>query len=130
MNRRDFLQHTLATGAVTALSASSVPALASRRRQVAGRLLQSAVDELDLRRRPEADQGGRLQTTGLLTRTKTEPFIGADATPEYLASLKQRIAASGLDGKHGCAAFTPRHPARRIDQGDAQAGRQRDRVWG
>lgn len=34
--------------------------------------------------------------TGLLTRTKTEPFIGADATPEYLAALKQKIAARGL----------------------------------
>jgi hypothetical protein len=34
--------------------------------------------------------------TGLLSRTAKEPFIGADATPEYLAVLKQKIAARGL----------------------------------
>jgi sugar phosphate isomerase/epimerase len=35
--------------------------------------------------------------TGLLTRPgKDEPFIGSDATPEYLANLKKRIAARGL----------------------------------
>lgn len=34
--------------------------------------------------------------TGLLSRTAKEPFIGADATPEYLAALKQKIAARGL----------------------------------
>jgi sugar phosphate isomerase/epimerase len=34
--------------------------------------------------------------TGLLTRTKMDPFIGADATPEYLEGLKRAIAASGI----------------------------------
>ncbi len=34
--------------------------------------------------------------TGLLTRSKTDPFISADATPEYLDGLKQAIAASGV----------------------------------
>src|SRR5882724_10865079 len=34
--------------------------------------------------------------TGLLTRTPKEPFTGSDATPEYLAELKKRIAARGL----------------------------------
>jgi sugar phosphate isomerase/epimerase len=34
--------------------------------------------------------------TGLLTRTPKEPFTGADATPEYLAELKKKIAARGL----------------------------------
>ncbi len=34
--------------------------------------------------------------TGLLTRTKTEPFTGDDATPEYLAALKKKIADHGL----------------------------------
>lgn len=33
---------------------------------------------------------------GLLTRTKTDPFIGADATDEYLDALKKKIAARGL----------------------------------
>jgi sugar phosphate isomerase/epimerase len=43
----------------------------------------------------------------LLTRTKEEPFIGADATPEYLAKLKQRLAASGLSTNMG--ALRTRH---------------------
>ncbi|MBI5767417.1 MAG: sugar phosphate isomerase/epimerase [Verrucomicrobia bacterium] len=34
--------------------------------------------------------------TGLLTPTKADPFTNADATPEYLAGLKQKIAARGL----------------------------------
>src|ERR1043166_7599020 len=34
--------------------------------------------------------------TGLLTRSPKEPFTGSDATPEYLAALKKRIAARGL----------------------------------
>jgi sugar phosphate isomerase/epimerase len=44
---------------------------------------------------------------GLLTRTEDEPFIGADATPEYLASLKRRIADSGLKANMG--ALRTRH---------------------
>jgi sugar phosphate isomerase/epimerase len=40
-------------------------------------------------------------TAGLLSRTKEEPFIGTEATPEYLAGLKQRIAASGLTANLG-----------------------------
>jgi sugar phosphate isomerase/epimerase len=35
-------------------------------------------------------------TVGLLTPTKDDPFIGPEATPEYLAALKRKIAASGL----------------------------------
>jgi sugar phosphate isomerase/epimerase len=46
-------------------------------------------------------------TIGLLTRTKDEPFIGADATADYLARLKQRIADSGLHANMG--ALRTRH---------------------
>jgi sugar phosphate isomerase/epimerase len=34
--------------------------------------------------------------TGLHSRTPKEPLTGSDATPEYLAELKKRIAARGL----------------------------------
>ena len=34
--------------------------------------------------------------TGLLTRMNDEPFIGTDATPEYLTALKRKIALAGL----------------------------------
>jgi len=45
--------------------------------------------------------------TGLLTRTKEDPFIGADATPEYLDGLKRAIAANGLTANLG--ALRSRH---------------------
>ena len=41
------------------------------------------------------------KTTGLLTRTKTDPFISADATPEYLEALKKTLAASGVSANMG-----------------------------
>jgi sugar phosphate isomerase/epimerase len=41
------------------------------------------------------------KTTGLLSRTKDEPFIGVNATPEYMENLKKRIAASGLVANMG-----------------------------
>jgi sugar phosphate isomerase/epimerase len=47
------------------------------------------------------------QTIGLLTRTKDEPFVGADATPEYLSKLKERLRASGLAANMG--ALRTRH---------------------
>jgi sugar phosphate isomerase/epimerase len=43
----------------------------------------------------------------LLSWTREEPFIGAGATPEYLESLKKRIAASGLVANMG--ALRSRH---------------------
>ena len=46
-------------------------------------------------------------TTGLLSRTRDEQFIGADATPEYLEKLKQRLATSGLKANMG--ALRSRH---------------------
>ncbi|HKQ92830.1 MAG TPA: sugar phosphate isomerase/epimerase, partial [Blastocatellia bacterium] len=47
------------------------------------------------------------KSTGLLSRTREEPFIGADATPEYLENLKKRIAESGLVANMG--ALRSRH---------------------
>jgi sugar phosphate isomerase/epimerase len=44
----------------------------------------------------DAIKGAGYQLTGLLTATKDDPFIAATATPEYLASVKQKIAARGL----------------------------------
>ena len=56
----------------------------------------------------EGHQGrGLRRSTGLLTRTKEDPFIGADATPEYLDGLKRAIAASGLTANLG--ALRSRH---------------------
>jgi sugar phosphate isomerase/epimerase len=45
--------------------------------------------------------------TGLLTRTKMDPFIAAEATQEYLEGLKSAIAASGVIAN--MAALRSRH---------------------
>lgn len=36
------------------------------------------------------------RTIGLQTPTKSDPFVGSTATPDYLARLKEKIAARGL----------------------------------
>jgi sugar phosphate isomerase/epimerase len=46
-------------------------------------------------------------TTGLLSRTKADPFIAADATAEYLGGLKRALATSGLTATLG--ALRSRH---------------------
>ena len=107
MNRREFLQHTVAGGAITALGVSMSPSLGARgvnwpigcfNRPWTTWSFDDALKQI---------KAAGYQTTGLLTRTRDEPFIGADATPEYVASLKQRIAASGL--KANMAALRSRH---------------------
>jgi sugar phosphate isomerase/epimerase len=47
------------------------------------------------------------ETTGLLSRTTGEAFIGSDATPDYLQALKNRIGNSGLTANMG--ALRSRH---------------------
>jgi sugar phosphate isomerase/epimerase len=101
MNRRTFLQTTALGAAGTALLSHSVcaqqkaggvnwPIGCFNRPWVGGDKnwgYDAALDGIKA-------AGYRL--TGLLTRTPNEAFIGADATPEYLAELKKRIAARGL----------------------------------
>ena len=55
----------------------------------------------------QAIKAAGYQTTGLLSRTKTEPFIGVEATPAYLATLQQQLATSGLTANLG--ALRSRH---------------------
>ncbi len=45
--------------------------------------------------------------TGLLTRSKDDPFIGVEATPSYLSKLKEKIAERGL--KANMASLRSRH---------------------
>jgi sugar phosphate isomerase/epimerase len=47
------------------------------------------------------------KTTGLLTRTREEPFIAADATADYVEALGKRIVANGLVATMG--ALRSRH---------------------
>jgi len=66
-------------------------------------------------------------TVGLLTRTKDEPFIGADASPEYLDRLKQRLVASGLHANMG--ALRTRHDIP-LEQSKQEARTQIDNARG
>jgi sugar phosphate isomerase/epimerase len=130
MNRREFLQHSIAT-----LSVSSALAARSQgpRPQRGGTPAEPKPQRGGTPAEPKPQRGGGWPigcfnrpwtswsfdaaltqikaagygTVGLLTRTRDEPFIGADATPEYLATLKQRLAASGLAASMG--ALRTRH---------------------
>ncbi len=107
MNRREFLRHAIVGGTATTLGLS--------RSHAAGAV--SVHWPVGCFNRPwttwsfdealKQIKAAGYETTGLLTRTKDEPFIGADATPEYLARLKQRIAGSGLKANMG--ALRSRH---------------------
>jgi sugar phosphate isomerase/epimerase len=106
MNRREFLQHTIGGGAAAAAGMFWSPLLDASVHWPIGCFNRpwttwSFDDTL------KQIKAAGYQTTGLLTRTKDEPFIGADATPEYLATLKQRIAGSGLKANIG--ALRSRH---------------------
>ena len=107
MDRREFLQHTIAGGALSALGVSMSPSPTARavnwpigcfNRPWTTWSFDDALRQI---------KAAGYQTMGLLSRTKSEPFIGADATPEYLASLKQRIAGTGLKANMG--ALRTRH---------------------
>jgi sugar phosphate isomerase/epimerase len=93
MKRRELLRHTIVAGA--ALASSRWPALGASVDWPIGcfnRPWTTWTFDDALRQISAAGY----HTIGLLTRTKDEPFIGADASPEYLARLKQRLAGSGL----------------------------------
>ena len=107
MNRREFLQHTIVGGAASAVGLSLSHSLgATSVRWPIGCFNRPwttwSFDEALTR-----IKAAGYTTMGLLTRTKDEPFMGADATPEYLARLKQRIADSGLKANMG--ALRTRH---------------------
>src|SRR2546425_5223703 len=103
MSRREFLQQTIAGGIAasltTSMRATSVHwPIGCFNRPWTTWSFDEALKQI---------KAAGYQTTGLLTRTSDEPFIGADATPEYLARLKQRIADSGLKAIMG--ALRSRH---------------------
>ena len=93
MKRREFLQRAIAGGAATAVTAGRRSADAAGADWPIGCFNRPwttwSFDDM------KQIKAAGYQTTGLLTTTKDEPFIGVGATPEYLAQLKQRIANSG-----------------------------------
>jgi sugar phosphate isomerase/epimerase len=107
VNRREFIHHTVFGAAATTVGLSSSPSLDARavrwpigcfNRPWTAWSFDDALKQI---------KAAGYETVGLLTRTKTEPFINADATPDYLTQLKQRIANSGLKANMG--ALRSRH---------------------
>jgi sugar phosphate isomerase/epimerase len=106
MNRREFIHQTAAIGAMAALNVSLSSSAEAKVDWPVGCFNRPwtkwSFDET-LKQIKAAGYG----STGLLSRTKEEPFIGADAAPDYLENLKKRIAASGLVANMG--ALRSRH---------------------
>jgi len=105
MNRREFIQHAIvASTATTILGSDEAPA-----RGVKWQIgcFNRPWTKWSFDQTLQAIKGAGFKTTGLLTRTREEPFIAADATKDYLEGLKKRIATSGLSANMG--ALRSRH---------------------
>ncbi|HEY7058313.1 MAG TPA: sugar phosphate isomerase/epimerase family protein [Vicinamibacterales bacterium] len=107
MTRREFLQQTAATAAAAALAESWVSSLEARGVKWPIGCFNRPWTTWSFDEALKQIKAAGYDTMGLLTRTREEPFIGADASPEYVARLKQRIAASGLSANMG--ALRSRH---------------------
>ena len=107
MNRREFLQHTITGGAAATLGLSLSSPLSALGVQWPIGCFNRPWTTWSFDDALKQIKAAGYQTMGLLTRTRDEPFIGADAAPEYLAQLKQRIAQSGLKANMG--ALRSRH---------------------
>jgi len=101
MNRRTFLQHTIAGGAAAAMGASLSRSLGAAGVNWPIGCFNRPWTTWSFDEALRQIKAAGYKTAGLLTRTKDEPFIGSDATPEYLARLKRRIADSGLHANMG-----------------------------
>jgi sugar phosphate isomerase/epimerase len=107
MNRREFLQHTITGGAAATLGLSLSSPLGAKGVQWPIGCFNRPWTAWSFDDALKQIKAAGYQTMGLLTRTRDEPFIGAEASPEYLATLKQRIARSGLKANMG--ALRSRH---------------------
>lgn len=105
MNRREFIQHAIIASCATTIFDSG-EALAKGVKWHIG-CLNRPWTRWPLDEALKAISAAGFKSTGLLTRTREEPFIAADATPEYLDGLMKRIAASGLSATMG--ALRSRH---------------------
>ena len=124
MNRRTFIQQAIVASAATRIL-SSTDGLAKGVKWQIG-CFNRPWTKWPFDQTLKEIKAAGFKTTGLLTRTKEEPFVGADATPEYLAGLKSRIAASGLSANMG--ALRSRHDIPLADS-IREARKQIDNAW-
>jgi sugar phosphate isomerase/epimerase len=107
MNRRTFLRQALAGGGATAFGASPSSPLSGAGVHWAIGCFNRPWTTWTFDDAMKQIKAAGYGTVGLLTRTQDEPFIGSEATPEYLARLEHRIAGSGLKANVG--ALRSRH---------------------
>jgi sugar phosphate isomerase/epimerase len=103
MNRRDFLQQATVAGA---LAATEIPTTFTKVNWTVG-CFNRPWTKWSFEQTLKEVKAAGYKTTGLLSRTREEPFISADATPEYLDGLKKKLAASGVAANMG--ALRSRH---------------------
>jgi sugar phosphate isomerase/epimerase len=107
--RREFIREstTLAAGAALLANAPQLAAASAPRLKWPIGCFNRPWTKWTLDETLKAVRDAGYGTMGLLSRTKTDPFIAADATPEYLDGLKRTLAASGLTANMG--ALRSRH---------------------
>ncbi|QQS47318.1 MAG: sugar phosphate isomerase/epimerase [Acidobacteriota bacterium] len=105
MNRREFINQTIIAGAAVTLSGSIEIEAAKVNWEVG--CFNRPWTRWSYDQALKEIKAAGYKTTGLLSRTREEPFIGSDASPEYLAGLRSRLAASGL--KVNMGALRSRH---------------------
>ncbi len=108
MNRREFIQQTALVTAATAASISATGKFTAEAKvnwPVGCFNRPWTKWSFDETLKQIKDAGYKY--TGLLSRTKDEPFISADAKPEYLDALKKKLAATGVIANMG--ALRSRH---------------------
>lgn len=94
VNRREFIRHALVAGGATTIVNSADARTKGVKWQIG--CFNRPWTKWPFDQTLKEIKAAGFQTTGLLTRTKEEPFIGTDATPAYLEGLKKRIAGTGL----------------------------------
>ena len=106
MNRRQFIRNTIAISGMATFNLSLTSSAEAKVNWPIG-CFNRPWTKWSFDETLKQIEAAGYKSTGLLSRTREEPFIGADATPEYLENLKKRIAASGLVANMG--ALRSRH---------------------
>jgi sugar phosphate isomerase/epimerase len=95
--RRQFLQTTAMAATAVAAGISAAPAAeTSRRVRWPIGCLNRPWTKWTYEAALDGTKAAGYKLTGLLTRTKTDPLIGSEATTEYLEGVRNKIAARGL----------------------------------
>ncbi len=103
MTRREFVRESAALLVGAAFSAEAGPLLAAPAPAAAWPIgcFNRPWTKWSFEETLRAVKSAGYSTIGLLSRTKADPFIAADASAEYLDGLKRALAASGLAANMG-----------------------------